>query len=305
MRSTVFIANALATLAAAALGCAPAARTPGQPVTSAAVTHAPAPAAKPAPSTPETPAAPSASPKIAADPAPAGTPAAASSAASPAVPPVEESAPPLPPNTVVLHVGDSFLLANFSQTLRPKMKELGASYQVKSEQASYTSTWAGRLQKFIGEYNPDLVIINLGANEVTLTDPPARAPAVEKLIKIVGARPCVWVLPPLWRKDTGFMDIIRTHSSPCRLFDSDALVGPISRQHDGAHPDDKGGALWADTFFKWLLAQRAPAPKPDEPLPPGSGHHPVNPWRLKPSPSAEHQPRPSNAPATAGPANAN
>lgn len=177
-------------------------------------------------------------------------------------------------------------MAGFSQALRPKMKAVGAHYEVRSEQASYTTTWHLKLSKLIGDYHPDLVIINLGANEVSLTDPPARGDAIARLIKIVGDRPCVWVTPPLWRKDTGIIEVIRKNIAPCRLYDSDKEVGaPISRQADAIHPDGPGGTLWAEAFWKWLQNERAPAPKPGEKLPVGSGHHAVNPWRLKPAPA--------------------
>nr|WP_240807607.1 SGNH/GDSL hydrolase family protein [Polyangium spumosum] len=182
-----------------------------------------------------------------------------------------------------MHIGDSFLMAGFSQALRPRMKAVGAYYEVRSEQASYTTSWHLKLAKLVGDYHPDLVIINLGANEVSLTDPEARADAVERLVKIVADRPCVWVSPPLWRKDTGIIEVFRKHTSPCRFFDSDAVAGPISRQPDGIHPDAAGGAAWAEAFFKWLLAERAPAPKEGEALPKGSGRHAVNPWRLRPT----------------------
>ncbi|MRG96014.1 SGNH/GDSL hydrolase family protein [Polyangium spumosum] len=194
-----------------------------------------------------------------------------------------EAAPPIEGRTVVLHIGDSFLMAGFSQALRPRMKAVGAYYEVRSEQASYTTSWHLKLAKLVGDYHPDLVIINLGANEVSLTDPEARADAVERLVKIVADRPCVWVSPPLWRKDTGIIEVFRKHTSPCRFFDSDAVAGPISRQPDGIHPDAAGGAAWAEAFFKWLLAERAPAPKEGEALPKGSGRHAVNPWRLRPT----------------------
>ena len=226
----------------------------------------------------------------------------AASTAAPAgtegeVPP--EAALPIEPRSVVLHIGDSFLMAGFSQALRPKMKAVGALYEVRSEQASYTTSWHMKLAKLVGDYHPDLVIINLGANEVTLTDPAARADAVERLIKIVGNRPCVWVSPPLWRKDTGIIEVFRKHTSPCRFFDSDAHAGPISRQPDGIHPDGAGGATWADAFFRWLLAERAPVPKEGEALPKGSGRHAVNPWRLRPEkPGASPGPSPQKTAQT-------
>lgn len=194
-------------------------------------------------------------------------------------PPV--AALPIEPRTVVLHVGDSFVMAGFSQGLRPKMKSVGALYEVRGAQATYTTTWHSKLSRLVGDYHPDLVIITLGANEVTLTDPWARADAVTRLVKTVGDTPCVWVTPPLWRKDTGIIEVIKQRAKPCLVFDSDAVAGPISRQPDSIHPSNAGGAVWAEAFWKWLLDHRAPAPLQGEHLPKGSGRHVVNPWRLR------------------------
>jgi lysophospholipase L1-like esterase len=141
------------------------------------------------------------------------------------------------------------------------------------------------MERLIADNQPDLVIINLGANEVANIDPPAHAPAVRRIVKSIGNRPCVWVSPPLWRKDTGIIDVIRANSAPCRFFDSDALVpGPISRQGDKIHPNEQGGAVWAEAFWRWLEAQRAPAADP-------TGNGKLSPWALKPAPPEEHRPR--------------
>ncbi|UQA57407.1 SGNH/GDSL hydrolase family protein [Polyangium aurulentum] len=279
MRST-FIISLIAPVLTGLLGaCTHQAHDMGQPATPSSPAHA-----APAPNTLASASMPAPGSK---DAGPAHAPDPSAPAAS--VP--AEEAPPIPPRSVVLHIGDSFLMAGFAQTLRPKMKELGANYLVHSQQSSYTTTWPLKLGKLVGDFHPDLVIINLGANEVELTDTAGRAKAVERMIKIIGDRPCVWVSPPLWRKDTGIIEIIRRHSIPCRYFDSDALAGTISRQHDLIHPDARGGEIWAEAFWKWLLAERAGAPKEGEKLPAGSGRHPVNPWRLKPAPAEEHSPR--------------
>jgi hypothetical protein len=191
------------------------------------------------------------------------------------------SPPPIPPNTAVLHIGDSFALAGFAQALRPRMKALRVRYEVKSEQSSFTVTWAAKMERVVADNQPDLVIINLGANEVANINPPSHAHAVRRIVKSIGGRPCVWVSPPLWRKDTGIIDVIRENSAPCRFFDSDTHVsGPIPRQGDRIHPNEEGGAMWADAFWRWLEAERAPAE---------GGRR--SPWTLKPAPPEEHLPR--------------
>lgn len=181
----------------------------------------------------------------------------------------------------MLHIGDSFVLAGFAQALRGRFHDLGARYEVKSEQSSFTVSWASKVERLVADTQPDLVLINLGANEVLNTDPPAHAPAVRRIVKSIGDRPCVWIMPPLWLKDTGIRKVIRENSGPCRFFDTDALVKQeIPRQGDHIHPSDKGGAIWADAFWAWLQGERTTSD--------ASALGPKSPWRLKPSPPGEH-----------------
>ncbi len=246
-------------------------------------------AAAEAASTPRDPAAsPLAAP--APSPAPLSAPSPAPSAVASAVAPVVEppvaapkvaAPPPIPTGTAVLHIGDSFAVAGFAQALRPRMAALGVRYEVRAETGSFTTTWAGKMDLLVANTQPDLVIVNLGANEFSNTDPPAHAPAVRRIVKSIGNRPCVWVSPPSWRKDTGITAVIRENSAPCRFFDSDALVTtPIARQSDKIHPNEAGGAIWAQAFWAWLNQQRAPAEE---------GPIKANPWRLLPAPPEEHR----------------
>ncbi len=217
-------------------------------------------------------------PGASAAPAPAPEAAAAPEAPTP-------TAPPIGKGTVVLHIGDSFALAGFAKALKPRMKALGVRYEVRAETSSFTTTWSGKMERLVADTQPDLVIINLGANEVANVDPPAHAPAIRHIVAAIGGRPCVWVSAPSWRKDTGIGAVIRQNSAPCRYFDSDKLVTqPIPRQSDHIHPTDAGGALWADAFWGWLQDQRAPAVQGGDP-----GPHPSV-WRLKPAAAGEHDP---------------
>jgi hypothetical protein len=216
-------------------------------------------------------------------PAPSAETAAPS--AAPTVPPAPPEAPkplPVPPSTAVLHIGDSFVHAGFSQALKPKLQAIKARYEVKSEQSSYTVTWAAKMERLVADTQPDLVIINLGANEVANTDPKTHAPAVRRISQAIGGRPCVWVTAPSWRKDTGILNVIRANARPCRVFDSDLLVKErIARQSDKIHPTPDGGAVWAGAFWAWLEAERvyvAPSEK-------------KSPWSLRPAPEAEYAER--------------
>lgn len=262
----------------------------------ALLTGACGPAPQPAEPPPPASSAPvtSAAPAVTVAPQPTAEPTAVASA-EPAPPP-PAAPPPIPSNTAVLSIGDSFVLAGFSQALRPKLNALGARYEVKSEQASFTVTWAGKIDQLVANMQPDLVIINLGANEMQNTNPSSHAHAVRRIVKGIGGRPCVWVSPPTWRKDTGILDVIRENSAPCRFFDSDVHVKqPIPRQGDKVHPNKEGGQIWADAFWAWLHEQRAPA------QPVAEGAKKPSPWTLKPSPAEEHQPKPKPAAETASP----
>jgi hypothetical protein len=201
---------------------------------------------------------------------------------APAAPgPKDAVPPPIPTGTAVLHIGDSFAVAGFAQALKPHMAALGVRYEVRAETSSFTTSWAGKMDLLVANTQPDLVIINLGANEFTNTDPPAHAPAVRRIVKSIGNRPCVWVSPPSWRKDTGITAVIRENTAPCRFFDSDVLVKqPIPRQGDKIHPSEAGGAIWAEAFWTWLNAERAPAE---------SGAAAQSPWRLRLAPPEEHR----------------
>jgi lysophospholipase L1-like esterase len=167
--------------------------------------------------------------------------------------------------SLVVHVGDSFAYANFEQSLRPRFASVGARYWVIAKTNTYTASWLHE-PKF-EEYlfaKPDLVLMNLGANELEIPNPRPYAVSVRELVAKVArwARACVWITPPTWKKDTGYLGIVRDNCAPCLLFDSDEHVQDIERQPDGIHPNKTGGARWADAFWDWLEAAREPARGP-------------------------------------------
>jgi lysophospholipase L1-like esterase len=175
--------------------------------------------------------------------------------------------PTLPehPGGLVVHIGDSFAKAYFSQRLKPRFRAEGARYFVESERSTYTTTWASdpKLDAWLGSH-PSLVIVTLGANEVLMPDPSLHAGAVRQIARKIhsAGAACVWVTPPLWRRDTGFMQVIHDHCAPCLFFDSDAIVGalgPDEREDDRIHPNAQGGARWAAAFWSWLADHRDPA----------------------------------------------
>jgi hypothetical protein len=170
--------------------------------------------------------------------------------------------PALPKETWVLHVGDSFTDASFQQNLAPRFKAAGVRYVVDATSATYTTTWAydSAFREWLGR-GPSLVIVTLGANEVDIPFPSQHAHPVERIARAVAAAgaSCVWTAPPMWKKDTGILQVIHDHCAPCLFFDSDAVLGelrPDERQRDGIHPNERGGARWADAFWQWLSDHR-------------------------------------------------
>jgi hypothetical protein len=96
---------------------------------------------------------------------------------------------------------------------------------------------------------------------VEIPVPSVHAPAIQKLARrLATVAPCVWIAPPLWKEDdTGWLQVIHDHCSPCLFFDSDAVLGGLTdqeRRGDRIHPKERGGARWAEAFWAWLDEHR-------------------------------------------------
>jgi lysophospholipase L1-like esterase len=184
---------------------------------------------------------------------------------SPRLPPESQPASAeLPVGTKVLQVGDSFADA-LGIELGKLLKQSGVRTSLETKTPSYIGDWAfGKvLRKAIADYNPDLVLITLGANEIEIPVPAQRVGPVQRLVKSLGDRPCVWILPPLWKPDTGVMQVIKDNARPCLVLDSSALVPALPRGPDHIHPNNEGKVIWANAVFEWLKQAREPqGPRP-------------------------------------------
>ncbi len=170
----------------------------------------------------------------------------------------------LPKGTRVLQVGDSFADA-LGIELGKLLKQSGLRTSLETKTPSYIGEWAfGRtLPKALSAYNPDLVLVTLGANEVEVPTPEQRIGAVQRLVKVLGDRPCVWILPPLWKQDTGVMQVIKDNAKPCQVLDSSVLVPSLPRGRDHIHPSTEGRLIWATAVLDWLKQARDPqGPRP-------------------------------------------
>lgn len=170
----------------------------------------------------------------------------------------------LPKGTRVLQVGDSFADA-LGIELGKLLKQSGLRTSLETKTPSYIGEWAfgPTLPKVLSSYDPDLVLVTLGANEVEVPVPEQRTRAVQRLVKVLGGRPCVWILPPLWKRDTGVMQVIKDNAKPCQVLDSSELVPSLPRGRDRIHPSTEGRLIWANAVLDWLKQARDPAgPRP-------------------------------------------
>jgi hypothetical protein len=151
----------------------------------------------------------------------------------------------------ILHIGDSMvpLVANY---LRPLVRADGRNYWVESRESSSTLSWASErlLQEAMYKFDPQVILISLGSNELFDPDPERRAPAIRQLVQDTRGRVCLWIGPPAWKKDRGFIRVLRANLGHCRYFDSLHLMLP--RMEDGRHPNWTGGYRWASAVWRSL-----------------------------------------------------
>lgn len=181
-------------------------------------------------------------------------------------PPPEEEPPapapplPIPEGTTVLHVGDSFAAA-LGLPLNRLLKEHGVRAVLEYETASYIPGWSAgdKLQRLLWKYNPDLVLVTLGANELEIVEPTQRIRNIRRIVSTLGERPCVWIATPLWAgAKNGLMDIIRDNVAPCRYMDTNQLIDGMARGPDGIHPTTAAREDWAKVVLSWLQSERRP-----------------------------------------------
>jgi hypothetical protein len=167
-------------------------------------------------------------------------------------------APPKPPHKVyktVVHTGDSMVGGGLCKALAPMFKEEGTKFVRDVWESASIAAFdeSDRIPTLMKKYNPDLVLLTLGANDVFNDHPEYAVKHIESIVKKVGHRDCIWIGPPLWKKDKGLVDILRDHVAPCRFYDSQHLT--LQRAGDGIHPTEKGGEVWADAFWKFFNNQ--------------------------------------------------
>lgn len=162
-------------------------------------------------------------------------------------------APAWPPSAkYVLHVGDSSL--GFEQGLALEMttrfKAIGVRYEAITEAAAGLHSFATskKLEELVRWKKPDVVLLSLGMNNLTVAKPEAYEPDVRSIVAQVGDRACWWIGPlSLDRPETGLIAMLGRTAAPCG-FTSSYELG-IERQPDHIHPTQRGASVWADAVW--------------------------------------------------------
>lgn len=184
------------------------------------------------------------------------------SEAGPAVTDASTEPLPLPEGTTVLHIGDSMAGA-LGIALNEELKSRKVKGVLRYKEATFIPTWAWgkELPLYMLEYNPDLVIITLGTNEVKMIDPSVRAPTIKRIIERLKGKPCVWVAPPLWAGETEMYRVLRENVAPCRYMDTEKVYPKMPRVDDHIHPSMGARKIWAKLVVEWLARERRPTPE--------------------------------------------
>jgi hypothetical protein len=181
---------------------------------------------------------------------------------SPPTPDASSSADANPPAVVgpswpvsakyVLHVGDSSL--GFEQGLALEMgirfKAAGVRYEAVTEIDAGLHTFATskKLVELVRWKKPDVVLLTLGMNNLTVAKPDDYEVDVKSIVAQVGDRPCWWIGPlSISRPETGLIAMLARTTAPCGWTNSYDL--DIERQSDHLHPTQPGASHWADAIW--------------------------------------------------------
>jgi|SRR5215213_206414 len=150
----------------------------------------------------------------------------------------------------VLLVGDS-MAAGLQPSLQKRVEEAGGRFFGEPWQSSTIVGWEGtrRLTQMIELYQPDIVFISLGSNELEARRPEQRAPLIKRMVEEIGPRPAYWIGPPSWKEDRGLLRVIEENFQPNHFYNASNLNVP--RQRDGKHPTLEGFNEWTQLIWNW------------------------------------------------------
>ncbi|MFH2009678.1 MAG: SGNH/GDSL hydrolase family protein [bacterium] len=170
----------------------------------------------------------------------------------------------------ILMIGDSMVNSGINAHLRPYFKKHGViSYVTISWASSTTVTWSQspKLRQYLWKWDPDVVFVCIGTNEILIPYPKMRIRAIRAILGKMGRRRSVyWIGPPAWKRDRGFIAVLRGQLPQGHFFDSAKLR--IPRMPDGYHPSVVGAKIWGTAIWRWYAALlAAPPPRRSNPPP--------------------------------------
>ena len=160
---------------------------------------------------------------------------------------------------IVLHIGDS--MVGYGHGLSLAMKKRFQTEGVEYHWDAWTSAQVQTLDKnkmnrLLAAYKPDLVLFNLGTNNLSVPHPEALANGIHAIAERLAedGRTCVWIAPirPKWKYNPKVYDVLRENVAPCKYFDAGDIDPPL--QSDHIHPTDTGGEQWATPLWTYLEA---------------------------------------------------
>lgn len=150
----------------------------------------------------------------------------------------------------VMVVGDS-MADGLAWFMKDKVEDAGGRFVGEAWNSSTTTSWQAdrRMSADIAKYQPDIIFLALGSNEVEARDMEKRGPAVRSIAQEMGDRPGYWVGPPSWVPDKGIVKTIEENFRPGHFYNANDLKVP--RRGDGKHPNRDGFKIWVDLLWDW------------------------------------------------------
>jgi hypothetical protein len=184
--------------------------------------------------------------------------------------------PPAPPRRtidltkvkVALQLGDSTVgySSGLCVPLGQKFRAAGIEFHNDSWTSAGLQTVANgdKIEKLVAAFHPDLLLLNLGTNNLGYPNADALADLARTVAKKASkVTQCVWIGPPHLpssdRTEARVVKMLAENAAPCIYFDSQALDLPL--QPDKIHPDGTGAARWANNLWP-VLTQGSDPPGP-------------------------------------------
>lgn len=152
----------------------------------------------------------------------------------------------------VILIGDSEaggLLSQFNDYCTENNHKLVAT-MIWYSAGIYNYGYSKRVDELIEKYQPTLIVIVLGLNEMYATDLMKRTEAAKMLRAKLGNIPYLWVGPANYTKDKGINMVFEQTATTERFFPSMNLNLP--KGADNRHPNHEGYKIWMQHIARFI-----------------------------------------------------